>query len=338
MPIVVKKFGHHGTPPLTPAEEEIRVANRMEVSAIDGYLVCVLCDKRFWSMECASDHLQSARHLYALKQVAWKEFVSDPENSTMGNVHWGIPNEIECRGDSWFRCTVCECMLWCVDSILDHCKGRKHCEKLACEKLIRPAAQIALIAHPTVYTPSPIDSLPAPRAIPPPPSHVPMDELPCGFRFLDESLIECEICVENFSSILEAWRHSCGCSHLCVLDRFVRNLFAKAEYMQVGDVLWCELCDSLIDRPSHFKSGAHSRAIGLLQKFNCEYFQPFICAGNIKWIRWSEAKVDSAPNPQLLINQWSFYKGGKIPLWKISCISETQVTAMLAHALRAPHA
>ena len=177
-----------------PDQEKLRIANRLVVSPTNGYIVCTLCDKQFYSMEYAGDHIESKSHKAKLAKAQWVEFTSNPDNGVMGNPTLGVPPEIECRGDDWFSCRVCFGQtLWDTNSVQAHCRKPPHkaalasCGVVCREKdsdlpLARGSVPAALSSSsapsPQLHSARPPSQPVAPeftkrRTIPPPPVYTP---------------------------------------------------------------------------------------------------------------------------------------------------------------------
>ena len=325
-------------PPLTMEEDERRIANRFVTSPTDGYLVCTLCDKRFWSMDFASDHLATTKHKTALKTAIWSEFVADPSNATMGNESQGIPDVVECRGDAWFRCTLCDCQLWCFESVRDHCMGKNHRMRLMKGS---KSAESATVPEEPVERPIFAGSSyqQSTRCIPPPPSRAPLPELPAGFAHDGSSQIACTLCDIRLKSVLEAWNHSVSdYMHLRNLQIKIRFLFEQ-KYL-VSKHIYCELCETDILDAAHFNTHKHKSMIDKLEKLNISYFQPFRDGSTIQLFSWTHGCVltdVSIPpkqlvsnNPQLLLNQWELIRGS-LPMleWPITCAPANIIQQML---------
>jgi hypothetical protein len=89
-------------------------------------LKCSICDTTHYDVDGFIWHTQGKRHI---KNRGWKEFDdldNDPSLARMGDPDRGVPPEIECRGVSWFKCSLCDCQLWEAETARQHCAGRRH--------------------------------------------------------------------------------------------------------------------------------------------------------------------------------------------------------------------
>ena len=329
---------------LVNGDAELRATHRLVISPVDGYVECTLCDRRFWSMEYTGEHLASERHKSKLKMVEWEELVADPSKGVMGNEALGIPCEIECRGDTWFNCSICSCLLYSADQVLGHCAGRRHKDNL------RKSPQQSLPAVSVFSTPSTSPkSMSQPyiprnrlgKRIPPPPTRMPvLTDLPAGLRYCGKNeQIGCEICEGKVvGGLLDALNHCVSdLNHLHAIRAKINSLIAHLQPTSRLDI-HCELCNATILGPAHFESASHLTAIELLRRLGSDYFQPFreVANGEINFFSWTHARVLTKEhllwnNPQLLLNQWMNVRG-ELPTgdWPISLTSFAELEGMLS--------
>lgn len=91
-----------------------------------GYFDCTLCETSHGNIDCFVSHVLGKKHT---SNAFWREYQlmdSDPTLARLGDAALGIPREIECRGTCWFKCGICDCVFYCAETVLDHCKGRRH--------------------------------------------------------------------------------------------------------------------------------------------------------------------------------------------------------------------
>lgn len=342
--------------PLTPDEDAVRIANRMTVSKSDGWLECTVCEgKRFWDLESAHNHINGERHKRHLMNAEWKEFTSNPDNGTFGNPELGIPPEIECRGDAWFKCTVCSLggEFWDPKQVMLHVNGRNHKSRMNQQKpepVEKPLAPVTafpkqfvnrFILPPPSYVPS--SDPQSPENAPSPDSQSSLkneSDLPPGFSYNEnfqsshsrQAAIQCDVCGGKlFSSPVDAWRHSLlDSGHLYSLQRRVDFLFLNRTTLPRNEVL-CEPCGEVILDRGHFHSPSHMKFAELMRKFDFDFFQPFLAPDDrIRFFSWRRGSImnnrNMPPesvifnNPQLLIHQWVIVKNSMPPTsnWLVS--------------------
>lgn len=132
-----------------------------------GYFDCMLCETSHGNIDCFVNHVMGKRHT---NNAFWREYQvmdSDPRFSRMGDNGLGIPEEIECRGTCWFKCSLCDCMFYCTETVLDHCKGRRHTGAMKQHNRLREVPLTGLVARSSINAAR--ISLNKGRTSPPPP-------------------------------------------------------------------------------------------------------------------------------------------------------------------------
>ena len=89
-------------------------------------LKCSICDTTHYTVEAFVWHVEGKRHVRNRSWKVFNDLENDPNLARMGDSKLGVPAEIECRGTCWFKCSLCECQFWDVESVQQHCLGRRH--------------------------------------------------------------------------------------------------------------------------------------------------------------------------------------------------------------------
>ena len=104
----------------------VKPASTIVMNSYSGEFACQTCNMTFTSRTDVEQHVESRKHR---NKLFWNEFeLADQDSSMtrMGDPSRGIPNEIECRGVCWFRCSLCNVKMWDIDTVVQHCEGRRH--------------------------------------------------------------------------------------------------------------------------------------------------------------------------------------------------------------------
>ena len=92
---------------------------------------CKVCGTTHFTVDAFEWHARGKRHA---KNRLWKEFEDlekDPTQARMGDPSLDVPEEVECRGSCWFKCSLCACQLYDPEAVRYHCLGRRHRDLLA---------------------------------------------------------------------------------------------------------------------------------------------------------------------------------------------------------------
>ena len=102
------------------------VPYKVEWDQRKGTFICLLCEREIGDKTYVDQHIKSKKHLSNIWWNQFEEADRNPGSATMGDPAIGIPKEIECRGSCWFKCSVCDVLMYNPDSVIQHCNGRRH--------------------------------------------------------------------------------------------------------------------------------------------------------------------------------------------------------------------
>lgn len=121
------------------------------------YYMCELCNTKHSTIECFTWHVQTKNHQ---KKVYWAEYDrldNDPSTARMGATELGIPREIECRGTCWFKCSICDSPMYSIETVISHCRGRRHQSHLKPSNFARRSSPARSMLEDMQMGSSPID-------------------------------------------------------------------------------------------------------------------------------------------------------------------------------------
>ena len=106
---------------LDPEREAFRRANDLGYDPVSEYMVCKPCKKKFYEIADMKTHLESEKHERCVHWAEWDRCQGDATLARCGDPARGIPAEIECRGEVWFKCTICNgADLWDEEQVRIH--------------------------------------------------------------------------------------------------------------------------------------------------------------------------------------------------------------------------